>query len=559
MRLLTLSDIHFKETYSGKNFEDLNDVISTYFKSFKEKIEEINNEKPIDLVVLGGDIAFSGAINQYSSIRKILRKCLPKDVPVFSVVGNHEVNWTALSAAIGTNVELAKLFSIKKEQIVSSPRFQEVFSNYYHSFQSEINEGISYDFEHQFCTKKFAGYIYSKKDATLILLLNSAWYSFGPGVVQSFFNEWAKGKDLESLLKGLPNLLGDTLTQEGKQSYFFDSYPYFNEINEIISQDNEVKVVTFAHHPPSWLRWDELYTSDSHERNFNTLTDISQILITGHLHNPVMEPSLIRGKCYHVNNGIFLDYHFVDKYITDSQNNNPAKVFPNNWFNVIELNEEGFELIPYKFQSSKKSGKGVHYNYGWTKDNLANKFYNYPKQISEQSVIQAEKEKAVNKGKGSISIYNPKNIAELIELLRRQRSNEFENSDNRIKNIRDGEIVQLTGLQENYLIIINRLEHLFNVIRDAGTDYTKLKEDTLFKSLLEKLDSCNSNSLPVVAFYEIVDEINAKDKDAFEDFQQSKSIVYQSFKYFFFGGFEELHKFNELNIVFDTIVKKFQV
>ncbi|MCY1490946.1 3',5'-cyclic adenosine monophosphate phosphodiesterase CpdA [compost metagenome] len=552
MRILTLSDIHFKSTYSDHQFEKKQDVISKYFKSFREKLNELNEEKEIDVVIIGGDIAFSGDVNQYSGIKKILKKCIPEKIPIFSIVGNHEVNWTELSAAIGSEVELTKLFTIPKTSVIDGKKFQRIFSNYYNSFQSELNDEREFEFEYQFCNKQYVGYIFSEKNNTLILLLNSAWYSYGPGVVEEFFKQWAKPKDRDSLIAGLPDLLGDTLSQEGKQSYFFEYYPFFEKINRLITEKADLKVVTFAHHPPSWLRWEELYADTPH-RNFNTLIDFSNILITGHLHNPVLEPNLIRGKCYHVNNGIFLDYHFVDKHLKDpGQDNNPKNVFPNNWFNIIEVNDDNFELIPYKFTSVKMGGKGVQYKYDWIKEDRVNKLYDYPKIDDHKADVKENVAKKSKKGEAVITTYQPKKVQELIELLFKQRSNKFKIQEGQNKSIKQGEIVNLKGQREDYLVILNGLDEMQRIIQEAGSDYGKLKENELFSSLLDRLEISKIGDLPVVAFYEIVNQVS--DNELFESFYQQKTIIYQSFKYSFFSSFQELHKFNELNIVFDAIV-----
>lgn len=556
MRLLTLSDIHFKETYASKNFESSDDVVSRYLKSFKEKIDKIHAEKEIDVVVVGGDIAFSGDSRQYKGISRILRKCIPEGIPIFSIVGNHEVNWTELSAAIGTSIELPQLFKIEQKTIVKSPKFHKVFANYYDSFQTDINEDIDFgNLKYEFCDKNYSGYVYSEQSNVLILLLNSSWYSFGPGVVQGFFNEWAKGKDKDALVAGLPALLGDTLAQEGKQSYFFDTYPYFSEVNKLISENNDLKVITFAHHPPSWLKWEELYSSDSTRRNFITLTDLSQILITGHLHNPVMEPSIIRGKCYHVNNGIFLDYHSVDKHLAENGNdNNPINVFPNNWFNLIDINEDGFDLTPYKFISKKKPGKGVQFVYDWMIEESVIKTCPFLNN-NDEAESSDNKTSRTKKDIGKIKSYSPRSVKELIEILKRNRSNEFENVDSSVKSFKQGEVISLKKQNENYLIVINSLEEMLGVIQEAGSDYQKLQENRIFSSLLDKLEMFKPTELPIIAFYEIVQNINGANKEEFEKYYQRKTIIYQSFKYSFFGSFKEFHKFNELNIVFDTIVK----
>ncbi|MBL0048954.1 MAG: metallophosphoesterase [Bacteroidetes bacterium] len=549
MRILTFSDVHYKEGYNNNRF------IKNYIAAFKSKIESLIEEKEIDLCVIGGDISFSGSVIQYQEFAEMIRNVIPKEIPIFSIVGNHEVDWTSLSAALGDKT-LLDLFEIPKSEINKNiNEFKKVFSNYFLCFQRDINKTASLSFSYKFSDKHYAGYVYNEEEEVLILLLNSAWYSFGPGVVKGFYEKWISDKSNIEIKNQAFSLLGDALSQEGKQSYFLDHFPYFTEVNDLLENKPSTKVITFAHHPPSWLKWDELYNDKNYKRDFSTLINMSDALVTGHVHNPVSMPSVLQNKCFHFNNGIFMDYHFIDE---DADKDNPDDIFPNNWFNILDIESTEISHSSYKFFAEKKTVKNVSFEYHWKKKNDEDSVYYFKdlKKVSASAVGQKNSPKKVkNKNLAEPIIpFFPKTIEELIKILKNKRKNAFMNPNPEIKRLDLTEPVELLFNNEVYCILVNKLDDFFSHIHASET-YEELKQNHLFKRILEKIENEPDGKLPIIAFYDLLRTVNEEDTDAFESYEQSRFITFQAFKHRFFVNFPALHKFTELNIVFDTILQ----
>ena len=562
MRILTFSDIHYHDWYSGTP------VMIEYFNSFKEKLHEIHGKEPIDMAIICGDLAFSGDSRQYEELRKIIREYLPENIPVFSVVGNHDVNWSYLKEAIEEEDKvLSDLFSISKDTIKNKPKFKNVFKDYWINFQNKINENWISDRDSEYIinntdTLLYSGYIYSEQKQILIILLNSSWYSFGPEIIAKYFKEWAKEKGEKNIIKEAINLFGDTLSQEGKQSYFFDLPPLFNEIYDLISKNNNLKVISFAHHPPSWLKWEELY-AEGDINKYNILIKFSHILVTGHLHNPMQELSVIKNKCYLLNNGVFLDYHLIDSDKLKDRTLDPKKIFPNNWFNIIDITSEDreFKIAAYKFTSEQKQGDDVGYTHKWERqENAFESSYEY-KKIDNKKNEDKKNNKLIVQGSHTdkFKLYFPKTILELKDILKRERYNTFKDANPSERNISYNHPIILIKDTEEYIVIINQLEEIYKIISDASdsNNYNALTENAFLGKILDRINTAKKGQLPIVAFYDIIEKFDRSDEHnikAFGSFYNEKDIKFQSFKHKFFNNFCELRKFPELNVIYDLII-----
>ena len=544
MRILTFSDIHYKEGDKNKP------SVKKFFTSFKSKIIELNDEIAIDLVVISGDLAYSGKTPDYLELKEVINDIIPNSIPTLYIVGNHDVNWTNLKDALGRKIELPNLFDVDEEKF-SQQKFIEIFSNFNvltNSVEKNIlsRNGLNY----KFCNKTYTGILHSKSDNILILLLNSSFYSFGPGVIKDYFEIWADKKDIKRLIDEIPSLLGEKLSQEGKQSYFLNSYPYFEEANKLITENENLKVITFAHHPPSCLKWDELYSEDDTKRNFNTLIELSDIIITGHSHNPVSEPSLIQNRCYHINNGVFLDYHYIEK---DVAKDNPISVFPNNWFSLIEIDGDNFKLMPYKFITKKNISSGRNFSCEWIIiENISTIEYKIKSKNNKKttSIDSSNKNDKIIESEFSPIYYTPKNTQDIISTIQKARRNNFISSDSTKKPINTVDSIHLKLNKEDYIIIINGLDDFYTEIKNAKT-YTELKLFPKLASILKDIEIADISKLPIIAFYDILEKSDSINENLFEDFHQSKFVAFQSFKHYFFTKFEELFKFTEINIVYD--------
>lgn len=542
LRILTISDIHYKPEYD----DDMQ--VQLYFKSFAEKVKELHAVTPLDVLVISGDLAFSGRGDEYQALAAKLAG-MELGLPIHAIVGNHDVNWTNLKAAIG-NKDLENLFKIGEETIMNEvkskhSKYRDVFDNFRVNFLADINRGIDTSgFEYKFCNKTYTGYMLCKEKDTLLMYLNSAWYSFGPGVIEEYYKQKIEHFDEQRLREEMIKFLGDPLSQEGKQSYFFTHYPYYNEVNQLLLDQPGLKVICFAHHPPNWLKWEEQFMpSDEKKRNLDEVLSFSGLLVTGHLHSPVQLPSVINGKCYHLSNGAFLDYHFVDQETIG----NPISKFPNNWFNIIEIDDSEFNILSYKFNTEKLPGRGSRYSYNWTPTNSDAGAFVFIEPEGARPPVPPQKKASAEKAEEFI----PARLSNMADYIKQFRQNEF-SFEGENKRVDINKVQKFRFKDEPYLVLVNSLERLHAALNKAE-EFSDLKGEPLFTEILDILKKDPEN-LPVLAFYDFLKPgIHKRNPAAYADFYNRRFILFQSFKHDFFGKFEELYTFKELNIVYDTI------
>ena len=90
MRILHLSDLHYGKKYKDK--------IERMFPPFLKKIEEINKEEEIDLIVFTGDLVWSG--NKIDNFKEVNKKFIEPILDELSIEkdnfiicsGNHDMS-----------------------------------------------------------------------------------------------------------------------------------------------------------------------------------------------------------------------------------------------------------------------------------------------------------------------------------------------------------------------------------------------------------------------------------------------------------------------------------
>jgi predicted MPP superfamily phosphohydrolase len=290
-----LSDIHYKTDF------DKNPHMNAYF----DAISRLFKENKIDYLVITGDLAFSGDISEYSALETVLKTHF-SPYKVVCVPGNHEVDWMTYKGILG-NVDLDGL-RITNEKIASKPtNYRRIFSAYF-AFYSRLNPGATSkhdDFGH--------GFWHDESSNVLFLMLNSAWLSFGDEIIFNAFDKTLKsfGNGTDSFEKFRAKYGGDALSQASFQSYFLNHFANWNEINKIIT-DSSPTVISLVHHPPSWLNWSEQHGANSALVKLEDLIQKSHIMLSGHLHVPYIQTSILEDACIHLNTGCLLDYHKVD-------------------------------------------------------------------------------------------------------------------------------------------------------------------------------------------------------------------------------------------------------
>ena len=227
--ILHLSDIHFdkKNDITNENIEGIKKVFN--------KITDIDAA----LIVISGDIAFSGKKEQYDVAWKLFRNI--KNVLInknniekvdFAIVpGNHDIDYDAGERSYQ---ELVNLHNLGQEDLYLNDEKQKMLNFYNHA------NGLE-------CFKKRNEIVYTKKlkykDCSVKLnLINTAIYSLK--------------KDEDQGFHYLPE----------------------NEMNKIIGKDEDDFVFTVMHHPHHW------YNENIRKKLEKRIYENSDVIFMGHEH-----------------------------------------------------------------------------------------------------------------------------------------------------------------------------------------------------------------------------------------------------------------------------------
>lgn len=180
IKILHLSDIHFKKKRDNGDETFYNDVQQKLIQSVKSHAKEQGNP---DVVAVTGDIAFSGKGKEYKKALTFfdqLKNIFPEETEYLAVPGNHDVDREALNEffSLQNIIKEGKTdkFLENKKGVKDSinPKFT-AFQNFCH----RLNPSLYQSGENYFWVKNFP-----RKDATF-LGLNSVWASEG---LQDRFN-----------------------------------------------------------------------------------------------------------------------------------------------------------------------------------------------------------------------------------------------------------------------------------------------------------------------------------------------------------------------------------
>nr|RAV95355.1 hypothetical protein DBT53_04440 [Aerococcus mictus] len=87
MKFLHLSDTHYLDNYQGE-FEVFGIDYEPHEKLFHAL--ETFDFNSVDFVVNTGDLIHDGGVEDYQALDRILRSYMPKDMPLYYVLGNHD-------------------------------------------------------------------------------------------------------------------------------------------------------------------------------------------------------------------------------------------------------------------------------------------------------------------------------------------------------------------------------------------------------------------------------------------------------------------------------------
>ncbi|REE24713.1 calcineurin-like phosphoesterase family protein [Winogradskyella pacifica] len=211
VNIIWLSDIHFNSAYLNDSaYKNLNN----YIVSFHEYIDTLKNKGNYDYILISGDIAQGGDVKEYSlfleRIFNELETAFPK-ASLLIVPGNHDVNRLStedLKSNFIDNMggDERPVFLSKNKDV-----FYNIFKDYSNAFSGKKVPSKNSSLKDN---KLLFGHVLNKEKKTLIILLNSAWYSIGSGFLEHYLNERVfkvnDADEKDEILKDLKEEFGKT-------------------------------------------------------------------------------------------------------------------------------------------------------------------------------------------------------------------------------------------------------------------------------------------------------------------------------------------------------------
>jgi hypothetical protein len=327
LNILWLSDIHYHKGYSNKEYHK---DLKLYLDSFHIYIE--NLDKDFDYILLSGDIAQEGSPEDYDLFYKdILNPIQLKfsNSKLIVLPGNHDVSRNAvdfIDKFIENREGLDNFFVANKEA------FYNVFSPYTSKFINNLR--LPQNITSSYKKHLLYGHLLDKKNKTIFVFLNSAWFSFGDIFLKHYFEKNLHiGKDIKTTLVQIKKIT----SEYGFQSLVLD---VIDEIDDIIQELNnypEYLVVTIMHHPINWFTRKDQITFEKNK--FHQIKKFTDLLLTGHDHASIEHPYeyINNNRILHLKAGCFLDFSNECKEENSPNTLNPF-IIKENWFSTLEIN-----------------------------------------------------------------------------------------------------------------------------------------------------------------------------------------------------------------------------
>jgi hypothetical protein len=335
-KILWISDIHIKE-----------DMFIEYnFESYFDKMIQIIHEKNpvLEYIIISGDIAFSGKIEEYNLFNKYFIEKIKNKYPniiILSIPGNHDIMRDHLSP---TDENYFTNNYDSRNNFISDQN-EKSFENYVKFFRENIlstfdnKQDISHTFKDINGPMTY-GYVIDKKKKFCFILINSAWLSFGQGLVNAFVSNKEIFKYDKSIKDNLKTILGNitNFPEFGSQMIGFRFIEKLKLLNNVFDNFNTHTIITVMHHPQNWLHYEEQYGENENKHNkkpLNQLKEHSHIFLTGHEHIPHFANKITDNDPIHIKGGCL-----IDDYIT------PCDEQENNRFSILEvIRNEGASFV----------------------------------------------------------------------------------------------------------------------------------------------------------------------------------------------------------------------
>lgn len=351
LRILWLSDIHYDKNYTEKN------------KSFKKHISSFliycSKLKNIDYILISGDIAQSGLIEEYDLFfNDILDPLLLlpnlKNTKLLVIPGNHDVN-REVNPFFKTFIREITKTDFKRDAFLTEKinSFEKSFSQYSKSF-SKYKDKVPDNFFGSYKDNFLNGYFIDHSKKIIFVLLNSAWYSFGDKFIDKYFEEFLKydasNKTFESTKTELQikKEIHKIAEEYGSQVVNMDVFDRYNNLKQDIEMYNDYIIIQTLHHPFNWLDWNERINYSTTDNKFTTLKKHTDLVLTGHEHVPRHHnPDYLNDKSLlHIPAGCFMDKQKPKDY-----------EIKNNWFSVLNINTKKRTVLQQKVMYSIDSNK----------------------------------------------------------------------------------------------------------------------------------------------------------------------------------------------------------
>ncbi|UAY51299.1 metallophosphoesterase family protein [Ferruginibacter albus] len=344
VNILLISDLHFDKTkFDPKTKTNLADEINAKLVSSIENLAKSNSDWQPDIVIVAGDLVNQGKAEAYDYYFSLIEK-LVKSFPalknaIFSTPGNHDINrenivsaYQYLYSAKKNNPKLKNKNSFTSSEIVNTLYTVSQF-NLDDPDKKKLKKFLS-DFENEY----FKTYLEKQKELETKKIINIIDKKFPYNGLKTTYIKDVLGIRIASV-----------------NSSFFCNFSGLNDrnnlfyITDVVSKvanfliESPYPVITFMHHPYYYMHESEyIYPINSENNNFNKLAECSDIILSGHVHGELHEPSIVYQKVYTITNGTT----FTNDKIED-------KCFPFTYA-LIKVNKQldKFKVKKYKYNST---------------------------------------------------------------------------------------------------------------------------------------------------------------------------------------------------------------
>lgn len=511
--ILWLSDIHYTIFDKENKLITINHFLQSFLKTCKQiKQNLLKNQQQIDFIIITGDIAQSGAIEEYEHFKKDILFPLFKifeEAELLIIPGNHDVS--------RDKIEYFEKYFKKNQHkknnlefVKNNPQIEKVFENYTLAFKD-----FKFIPEHtskQYKEKLYHGFYHCNTKDTIFTLLNSSWLSFGEESLKYYFDN--KRNDKKSSIEKVKDI-SNRANEYGNQVIGLNLFSEIDLLKKYISSYNDHIVITAIHHPINWLTWSERIDYNGNEDGFFYLKNKTDVLLCGHEHVPK---------------------HYYGEYYNDSKSlilSSGAFIEVNN-----EINIEQNKNITYPdFQNSTFIILFVNS----TKRNLSQKKYYFD--IREKKWINNENEDKMYKlNKNYSSKLNPEIYNQIFQKI--SDNNDFSTILTKLYNKK---VIK----QEEHYITKNEIIILIKRKEDWNSDS--------LKSILLKNHSTFQKAR-FICFDFLFDENkkyqNTEDKLlVLNEIKKGIEFDFNNFRYHFFSKLNEkdAKKFVEITFICDTI------